>query len=275
MAATFSHKFFGHVNALVWPAALDTLDLRISHYDRSVDPARPEYNEHVIFSFWHEYISVVLPRWGHTPLTILCSQHRDGEYVNQTALALGLRIVRGSTSRGGSSAIRQLKKNSKTSSLTFTPDGPRGPRREMALGPVYLASLLGLPIVPLGVGMDNAWRLNTWDSFAIPKPLSRVRMIFGPKIYIPRKSSREELESARAKIETLTNDLCDVAESWAISGEKMLGEQPFTRARRCNQIDFGSSNQKKVASAAVENAPEKSETRSNILPIIDRVANVA
>ena len=238
MAATLSQKFFGQFNALVLPSALDMIDLRIAHFDRSVDPARPEYHEHVVFSFWHEYISVVLPRWGHTPLTILCSQHRDGEWVNQTGLALGLRVVRGSTSRGGSSAIRQLKKNCKTSSLAISPDGPRGPRREMALGPVYLASLLGLPIVPVGIGIDNPWRLNTWDKFAIPRPLSRVRHIFGPKIFIPRKSSREDLEAFRKGIQDLTNDLCDAAEAWALSGEKMVGEQPFTRARRTNSIDF-------------------------------------
>jgi len=97
VTATLPQKIFGRFNALVLPSALDMIDLRITHYDRSVDPARPEYNEHVVFSFWHEYISVVLPRWGHTPLTILCSKHRDGEWVNQTGLALGLRVVRGST----------------------------------------------------------------------------------------------------------------------------------------------------------------------------------
>lgn len=239
VAPSFSQKFFGHANALVLPPLLDALDLRICHYDRSVDPARPEYNEHVVFSFWHEYISVVLPRWGHTPLTILCSQHRDGEWVNQTALGLGLRIVRGSTSRGGSSAIRKLKRNCKTSSLCLTPDGPRGPRREMAIGPVYMASLLGLPIVPLGVGMSDCWRLNTWDQFAIPKPFSRVRMIFGPKIYVPRKSSREDLESIRAGIQRFTNELCDVADGWAASGDRMVGQQPFVRGRRTNSVDFG------------------------------------
>jgi len=100
--ATRQQKTLGKISSFVFPRLLDMLDFRICHYDRSVDPARPEYNEHVIFSFWHEYISVILPRWGQTPLTILCSQHRDGEWVNQTALALGLRIVRGSTSRGGS-----------------------------------------------------------------------------------------------------------------------------------------------------------------------------
>lgn len=238
MAATLSQIVFGQLNALILPKALDALNLRIAHYDRSVDPARPEYDQHVVFSFWHEYISVVLPRWGHTPLTILTSQHRDGEWVSQTGEALGLRVVRGSTTRGGSSAIRKLKNNCKTSSLTLTPDGPRGPRRVMALGPVYLASLLGLPIVPLGVGMSDPWRLNTWDRFAIPRPFSRVRMIFGPKIFIPRKSSRTELETFRFGIQNLTNDLCDMAEDWAESGARVVGEQPFVRARRTNSIDF-------------------------------------
>ena len=231
-------KAFGSINSLVLPALFDMLDLRLSHYDRSVDPSRPEYNEHVIFAFWHEYISVVLPRWGKTPLTVLCSKHRDGEWVNQTALASGFNVVRGSTSRGGSSAIRELKKYGKTSSIAMTPDGPRGPRREMALGPVYLASLFGMPLVPLGVSISNAYRLNTWDRFAIPRPSSRVRYIFGPKIHIPRKLPREKLEAVKGGVQTLINDLCDTADQWAESGEKMIGEQPFKRVRRTNSLLF-------------------------------------
>jgi lysophospholipid acyltransferase (LPLAT)-like uncharacterized protein len=236
--ATRTQIVFGKLNALVLPRLLDLMDLRICYYDRSVDPARPEYNEHAIFSFWHEYISVVLPRWGQTPLTVLCSQHRDGEWVNQTALSLGVNVVRGSTTRGGSAAIRQLKKNGKMSSIALTPDGPRGPRREMALGPIFLASLLGLPVVPVGVSISNAYRLNTWDHFAIPRPTSRVRYIFGPKIYIPRKSSRDQLEASRLGVQQLMNDLCDTADQWADSGEKMIGEQAFQRARRTNRIFF-------------------------------------
>ena len=236
--ATFQQKITGHINALVMPRALDLLNFRIAHYDRSVDPARPEYSEHVIFSFWHEYIVVVLPRWGHTPLTVLCSQHRDGEWVNQTALSLGLNIVRGSSTRGGSSAIRQMKKNSKFSSIAMTPDGPRGPRREMAMGPVYLASLLGMPLVPVGIGMSNPYRLKTWDQFAIPKPKSRVRMIFGPKIHIPRKAKRDKLEACRSGVQGLMNGLTVEAQHWADSKQKMKGEQRFTRCRRANKLIF-------------------------------------
>ena len=236
--ATRHQQIFGRLNSIVMPAALNLLNFRIAHYDRGVDPARPEYNEHVIFAFWHEYISIVLPHWRRTPLTILVSHHRDGEWVNQTAENFGLNIVRGSTSRGGSAAIRQLKKHSAYSSIAISPDGPRGPRRKMAMGPIYLASLLGMPVVPVGLGVDRAWRLDTWDKFAIPKPFSRARMIFGPKIYIPRRLSREEMENKRLGVQSLINDLCNTCEDWASSGIKMRDEQPFVRARRCRKLFF-------------------------------------
>lgn len=236
--ATIYQKVTGQLNAMLLPRLLDLLDFKIAYYDQSVDPARAEYSEHVIFSFWHEYIVAVLPRWGHTPLTVLCSQHRDGEWVNQTALALRLNIVRGSTSRGGSAAIRQMKRNSKFSSIAMTPDGPRGPRREMAMGPVYLASLLGLPLVPVGVGIGHPYRLNTWDKFAIPRPTSRVRMIFGPKIYIPKRLGKDRLEGCRQSTQRLMNSLTETAEDWAESGRRLEGEQSFVRQRRTNKLVF-------------------------------------
>lgn len=218
---------------------LKSLDYRLFHFDRSADPARPEYNEHCIYVFWHEYISVILPQWGHTPLTVLCSKHRDGEIVSQVALAQGLHIVRGSSNRGGAEALRQMKKHARFSSIGITPDGPRGPRREMAIGPIYLASLLRLPIVPVGVGIDRAWRLRTWDQFAIPKPFSRVRAIMGPKIRLSENLGRPELEKHRESVVRLLNDLTEEAQNWAESGMKVRGEQLRYRGRRANRMIFG------------------------------------
>ena len=238
-------RMMGRATALILPRAIELLDTKIVHYDRSVDPARPEYNEHVVFSFWHEFIGVILPRWGHTPLSVLASQHRDGEWVSQTALSLGLRIVRGSSTRGGASAIRQLKKHCQETSLAITPDGPRGPRRKMAIGPIFMASRLGMPFVPLGIGVNDAWRLKTWDSFAIPKPFSRLRLIFGPKIDVPRKAKRDELESIRQSVENLMNDLSDEAQAWACSDRNMVGEQSFIRVRR-KKVIFDSKPVRKV-----------------------------
>ena len=230
--ASFGQKIAGRSIALIVPRLLSALNVRVTHYDESADPVNQGYNEHAIFVLWHENIGAILPRYGHTPLTLLVSQHRDGEWLNQMALSLGMRIVRGSTSRGGSSAIRHLKKCRNESSIAITPDGPRGPRRKLAMGPIFLASLLDMPIIPIGIGIDDAWRLNTWDKFAIPKPFSRTRMIFGPKIRIPRRNSRQQLEDSRLGVEKLLNDLSDHAFDWACSGKKMLNEHPFIPAHR-------------------------------------------
>ena len=236
---TIAQKFVGKLSALFVPALLNGLiDFRIAHYDRSVDPARPEYDEHVIFVFWHEYISLVLGHWGHVPLSVLVSQHRDGEWVSQIAESMGLNVVRGSSTRGGSGAIRQLKKNAKFSSIAISPDGPTGPRREMAMGPIYMAALLKMPIVPVGLGMERPKRLNTWDQFALPRPFSRCRAIFGPKIYIDRRTSKDEMEHIRGNVQNLINGLCFKAEDWATKSHSITGEQPFKRARRRNQLIF-------------------------------------
>lgn len=232
-------KWAGRAAALTLPPAISSLlDLKIAHYDRSCDPARPEYNQHVVYVFWHEYIALMLPRWGQTPLSVLVSQHRDGEWVNQVAASLKLNIVRGSSTRGGSTAIRQLKKHAAFSSLVITPDGPRGPRRVMAPGPIYLASLLKMPIVPVGVGMDRPIRLNTWDQFAVPRAFSRCRVVFGPKIELDRNAVREDLEDVRRRVEQSLNGVTDLAEDWAHHGYRIAGQQPFVRGHRTNNMVF-------------------------------------
>lgn len=243
-------KLQGQFCALLAPPMLNLLDYRLFYFDRATDPARAEYNEHCIFVFWHEYISVILPRWGHTPLTVLCSKHRDGEIVKQIAAALGFHIVRGSSNRGGSDAIRQLRKHSEFSSLAITPDGPRGPRREMAIGPIYLSSLLNMPIVPIGIGIDRAWRLDTWDKFALPKPFSRVRLILGPKIWIPPKRERDDLENYRLGLAKLMNDLTEQAQGWAESALKLDGEQVSVRVRRHNTLRFPRDTESKTSERA-------------------------
>lgn len=230
------HRFGGAACAIALPATTHLWDLKIGHYDLASDPARPEYNEHCIYVFWHEYIGAVLPRWGQTPLTLLVSQHRDAEILNQMALCLGLNIVRGSTTRGGSKAIRELKRYSKFSSIAIAPDGPKGPRREMAMGAIYLASLLKMPIVPVGVGCDRPKRLGTWDKFAIPRPFSRVRVIFGPKYYLPPRTKKKDLEGYRQLTKTRLNQVTEFAEEWAESGLNLDNQKHFCRGHRTGKM---------------------------------------
>lgn len=233
-----THRIAGQCTALMLRPYIGSLDCRMICYDNSANPKSVEYDEHSVFTFWHEYILLMLPKFGFTPMTALCSMHRDGEWVNQTAISLGLNVVRGSTSRGGAAAIRQLRKSIKYSSIVITPDGPRGPRRQMAPGAIFLASRLQCPLVTGGVGVTNCYRLNTWDRFAIPKPTSRVRIVLGPKIRIPKKAGRDELEDFRLAAEKLQNELTAEAQAWADSGKTIEGEMRVTNKRSSKRQVF-------------------------------------
>src|SRR5262249_33143303 len=103
-----------------------------------------------VYSVWHE--SLLFGVSMRTRLTTLVSQHADGELITQICRRLGLDIVRGSTTRGGGQGMLDLVHASRRTHVVVTPDGPRGPRRRVQPGLVYLASRCGLPIVLGGVG---------------------------------------------------------------------------------------------------------------------------
>jgi len=210
-------------------AWMSTLDYRIAYYDPSVDPVHRQGLSPKIFIFWHEYILSPLYARGHCRMAMLLSRHRDAEWLSGIARYFGFDSVRGSTYKGGVAALREMAEKSKTHHLVITPDGPRGPRRKLAQGPVFLASSLGLPLVLIGMGYDRPWRMRTWDRFAIPRPGSRSRGVVSPAIYIPANLDRDGLEHYRRQIERLLNRLTLEAEAWAESGTVKIGEVPVRR----------------------------------------------
>ena len=140
---------------------------------------------------------------------------------------LGFKSVRGSTKKGGAQALRELKKICYQTNLAITPDGPQGPRRKLSLGPIYMSSRFNLPIVLIGFAFDRPWRLPTWDRFALPRPYSRARTIWGPRMHFPKKLSRDGLEHYRLHAERMLNRLTTLAEQWAESGSRMEGQMPL------------------------------------------------
>ena len=209
---------------------MSTLDSQIVFYDPAVDPGSPLCRGQQIYIFWHEYILLPLAVRGHCNLAMLLSQHRDAEILSRIAYHLGFEFIRGSSRRGGAAAIRQLLRKGRRLHLTITPDGPRGPRRRLAPGAVYLASRLGLPLVLMGFGYDRPWRLASWDLFALPRPYSRVRAVLSPQIYVPPELDRSGIEHFREKIEQLLNRLTEEAESWAASDRRIPGQMPLLPA---------------------------------------------
>jgi lysophospholipid acyltransferase (LPLAT)-like uncharacterized protein len=133
-----------------------------------------------VFLLWHEALLPLL--WQHRAqgVAIVVSEAREGQYLADLALALGYRAVRGSSTRGGArallGAVRELREGR---SVAFTPDGPRGPRRQLKPGVVAAAQRGGGTIVPIHAEADRAWRLHSWDRFVIPKPVAKVTVIYG------------------------------------------------------------------------------------------------
>jgi lysophospholipid acyltransferase (LPLAT)-like uncharacterized protein len=211
---------------------MGSLDFRAAYFDRSADPALDEFRGPVVFCIWHEYCPVPFYLRPYSKLSILTSRHADAEALAQAAGFVGFESVRGSTARGGVAALRGLFAEGKRRNLAIAPDGPRGPRRHFAAGPVYIAARLGIPLVLIVPGYDRPWRLKTWDRFAIPRPGSRCRIIMSPRIEIPRDLDRQGIEQYRGYVERLYVALTEHAEAWA-EGRINIEPQFSTRLVAC------------------------------------------
>ncbi len=195
---------------------MGTLDYRAVYKEVRVDPIDPNHMGSAIFLFWHEYLLAPFYLRPYCQFWLLVSQHRDAELLSQAAKYRGFETVRGSTNRGGFTAIRTILDRKHGSSIAITPDGPKGPRRQIAPGCIFLASKLQIPLVLVGIGYDRPWRIpNAWDQFAVPRPCSRVRALFSEPIYVPAKLPRLELEEWRKWVELSMTQLTTEAESWA------------------------------------------------------------
>lgn len=223
-------KGAGNILVFLVRAWMRTLEYRVLYHDFSVDPVFPECRGPNLYVFWHEYILFPLYLREHNFVTMLLSQHRDADILSDVAARMGFEFVRGSTKRGGERAIRELFSVGRSRHLAITPDGPRGPRRHMAPGAVYLASRLGIPIVAMGFGYDGPWRLKSWDRFAIPRPFCRARAVVSKEIFVPPDLSRDEIEEYRMRIQDILNELTCQAEDWAASGRVLTDEQKLIKA---------------------------------------------
>jgi hypothetical protein len=101
---------------------------------------------------------------------------------------------------------------SRTAHLAITPDGPRGPRRRIQPGSIYLAARTGLPIVPFGIALDRPWRMRSWDRFALPRPWSKAACVTGQPIQVPENLDKDGLEKYRLLVENQLNELTAAAE---------------------------------------------------------------
>jgi len=193
--------------------------LRVRHVGREPLDRLQAAGESYIHAFWHGRLLLMPFSYRGRRITILISQHRDGEYIARTMEHLGFHTTRGSTTRGGAAALRQCVRLVKQGfDLGITPDGPRGPRQEVQAGVIEAARLSGAAIVPVAVGAHPGRILDTWDGFLVPWPFGRAVFRYGEPVRVPVDASpearRDLTERLQAALRHLTQQADDEARQW-------------------------------------------------------------
>lgn len=160
--------------------------------------------EGVIVVFWHNRLLLSPYAYMGKDLNVLISSHGDGELIANATRGFGFSPVRGSSSKGGAEAMRELVRlGRKNSDMAITPDGPRGPAEVVKPGVAHVARLTGRPILPLSFASSRFKRFNSWDRFLLPYPFSRGVFVWGEPLYY-RKG--EALEAFRLRIDEALRD---------------------------------------------------------------------
>lgn len=174
---------------------------------------RQEYGR-ILYAFWHNRL-VLMPYIEITAhkdrrLAVMVSMSRDGQIIAGIIEHFGFKVIRGSTTRGGKAALREMVKALKDDfDGAFTPDGPRGPRCEVQPGVVVLSRLTGLPIVPICIDFSHKLVLRSWDRMIIPLPFSHAVYRVGEPIVVDADANpnvlQEKVLEIKAALDGLTN----------------------------------------------------------------------
>jgi len=151
---------------------------------------------HPILALWHGRILAATPYFANRGIVVMASENFDGEWIARLLGKFGYRAARGSSSRGGPAALRQLLRDVKANGVAFTLDGPRGPAEVAQPGAVWLAKATGQPLLPFHSEAASSWTLNSWDRTQIPKPFTTVAMAISEPIYVPRDANEELMEAS-------------------------------------------------------------------------------
>jgi lysophospholipid acyltransferase (LPLAT)-like uncharacterized protein len=188
-----------------------TIRLRIEDPHDAIGFVR---NQPVIFAIWHNRL-LMLPRVFDPSFPTrqsygLISASRDGDLIANWIERSGYGTIRGSSSRKGVIALRQLMDIlAADGNVLFTPDGPRGPIYEATPGVIFLAQKSGAPIVPIHMEYSSCWRMKSWDRFIVPRPFATLRAIFGAPISIAHLSDTGQFEAERLRLQNAMMSLVE------------------------------------------------------------------
>jgi lysophospholipid acyltransferase (LPLAT)-like uncharacterized protein len=174
-----------------------------------------EQGKGVINIFWHARLLMTPFCYTGKEAYVLISSHGDGEIVANVARCFRFHLVRGSSSKRGKEAFREMVRLSRNDrDLAITPDGPRGPAEVVKPGVAQVARFSGRPVIPLAFGASRAKRFASWDRFLVPYPFSRGVFVWGEPLYY---REGEEMGAFCRRIEEALRDTTRRADEYANS----------------------------------------------------------
>ena len=164
-------------------------------------------------ALWHRSVFLAAHQFRDRNAVVIVSRSRDGDWIEALLSRLGYApSPRGSSSRGGASALRQQIRTARETGVgALLCDGPRGPAGVAKPGVLLLARACHAPLWPVAFSARPALRLGSWDRMLLPLPFARVLCAYGEPIVVPRHGGEAELEACRVRLEQslhrLTEDL--------------------------------------------------------------------
>ena len=210
-------QIFVHIGLLIVKIISSTYRTRVINPEIELDVLRR--GQVPIYASWHQRFFPGITFFAkRKPISIMISQSKDGELISRIVNQLGWHPVRGSSSRGGKKALKEIytlaKKGCKIAHIV---DGPKGPRGVVKPGLLIISKVSGMPILPTITSAEKKWMFNSWDRFIVPKPFSRVIIRFGDEINVPGNLQGADFEKKRSFIEDTLKKLYDETDSlWEV-----------------------------------------------------------
>jgi lysophospholipid acyltransferase (LPLAT)-like uncharacterized protein len=198
--------------------------LRVTVVNNTEVDRRLASGEGQLIVTWHGRTLIPLIYFRNKAIVSMVSPSRDGEIQYRLHRRYGWDAVRGSSGRDATRAVLGAVKRLRAGvTIAVAPDGPKGPAGSVQAGALYLAWKSGCPIMPIGVSATRAWQMGSWDRFMIPKPFTRIVLVFGEPIVRPDGVGEEWIRDAGAILADSINDLQRRA-------DELTGYQPVADA---------------------------------------------
>lgn len=190
--------------------------IKINELNKESIHTLEQNGQNYVLAFWHGTMLLPWYLFRNKKLSAIVSKSKDGEILTKVLKMWNYDVQRGSSNKDGKEVLNNLieKANSKYS-VAITPDGPKGPVKQMKAGAVIIAKKTNIPLILVGVGFEKKKILSkSWDKFQIPKLFTKAYAVYSQPIFIDSNLTYDETDAKIKEVEKELNDLQKQAEQY-------------------------------------------------------------